>query len=50
MGTFDFECDENSVELYVDEVVEHMIWACKETVSKLRQADERSKRDYDANK
>ena len=44
MGAFEYEVDESSVELYVDEVVEHMLWACQETMQKLRLADEKSKR------
>ena len=48
MGAFDYEVDfSENVELYVDEIVEHMLWSCKEVVRKLRDADERNKRDYD---
>jgi hypothetical protein len=31
----------------VDEVVEHMLWACKEVMGKLRKADIQSKKKHD---
>lgn len=31
----------------MDEVVEHMLWACKEVLGKLKLADERSKMKHD---
>ena len=34
----------------MDEVVEHMLWSCREIVHKLRRADEKSKREFDTNK
>ena len=40
---FSYSYDENTREIYVDEVVEHMLWACKEVMGKLRLADERAK-------
>jgi hypothetical protein len=39
--------EQHTQELFVDEVVEHMLWACKEVIGKLKLADERSKKKHD---
>ena len=45
---FSYSYDENTREIYVDEVVEHMLWACKEVMGKLKLADEQSKQKHDS--
>jgi hypothetical protein len=40
IDSFNYTYDElNSQEAYTDEVIEHMLWACKEVMGKLRVAD-----------
>lgn len=47
VGAFAYD-EENTPELYAEELIEYMKWSCKQIVLKLKAADEKSKREYDS--